>query len=124
MDTFFRCMVGGVVLLLAVIGFLFVMSTPVNAHTLTPDECVLQAKDIGLLHDRKMTGVTWEVAKLQITKEVVEALSHGDTYIKDREDVARILNMAEYIWANDHSRSDYQMSAWYGCLMKYNAESI
>lgn|SRR5574337_1032651 len=124
MDAFIRALVFAILFMLALLGFTFVLSMPASAHVLDQDECVAMAQDAGFLFEQKALGIPWERAKSLVERDIKRALESGESYVKDAEDVLRLLTLAEAIWTTDASKSDVQMSVWYSCIMKWQAGLI
>lgn len=123
MDGFERMLIAAILFMVALIGFMFIVRAA-EAHTLDSDECVALAQDAGFLFDRKAEEMPWAVAQPLVERDIQRALAHGGSYVQDPEDVLRLLSLAEAIWKTNAAKSDVQMSVWYQCIMKYQAELI
>ena len=109
---------------LSTLGFLFTMSMPAHASAWSAQTCNLVARDVGIFHDMKTEGVTWEQVEPKIMESLDLALHSKDSYIKDMEDVKRGYAIAKFVWDHELSRDDAQQIVGAVCMKHWKGVEI
>ncbi len=99
------------------------LTTSLQAHTLSKDECRISAQDIYISTLKRDKGVKLKTLMKQITPKIQKLYQDQDSYLRDEEDLKRFFNTLNFVYINKHISGDDLAEGYYNhCMSKTGVE--